>query len=295
MASRPRQSTAQSARQATAEPQRRAGNEPLPYEKPSFPLNPAAQRALEQLRRAHNLRSLENGFLEAQAAIAITAGEINDRLYQKELAAKKRKADQQQASSADAEDGDEIDRSIEEFRDKVERMTQRMDESMRKMIDGRHSTQSIQESLAAASRDARTNAATQASTQQARTQQYEDFQPTDPAAGTQDQPTSIDAFRSKMEDAKTKYQTFSLNARYADNNEYRDFRRVVHDARHPDGDAQLPHHSEWFEESGTAAPGMTARGRVGENDEEDDDDIAIYRATISTKCPLTLARICDYL
>jgi hypothetical protein len=274
-------------RLATAEPaQRRAGNELPPYEKPSFPLNPAAQRALEQLRRAHDLRNLENGLSEAQGALANTAGEINERLYQKELAAKKRRIDREQSSSADAEGEDKIERSLQQFRDKVERMTQRMDESMRKMIDGRHSTHSIQGSLGATSRDARTNAATQASTQQARTQQYEDFQPTDPAAGTQDQPTPIDSFRSKMEDAKTRYQSFSLNARYANDNDYRGFRRVVHDAKHPDGDVELAHHSEWFEEGGTAAPGMTGCGRA--NDEDEDDDIAISRATISTKCPLTL-------
>ena len=277
-------------RQSTAQPaaQRRAGNELPPYEKPSFPLNPAAQRALEQLRRAHDLKNLNNGFSEAQSALANTAGEINERLYQKELAAKKRRTAREQSTSADAEDEDEMESSLQQFQDKVERMTQRMDESMRKMIDGRHSTQSIQESLSAIAGDARINAATQATqaTQQVRTQQYEDFQPTDPAAGTQDQPTPIDSFRSKIEDAKTRYQSFSLNARYADDNDYRGFRRVVHDAKHPDGDVDLAHHSEWFEEGGTAAPGMT--GRMRTNDEDEDDDIAISRATISTKCPLTL-------
>ena len=289
MASRARQSTAQPMRQATAEPtQRRAGNELPPYEKPSFPLNPAAQRALEQLRRAHDLKNLKHGFPEAQAALSTTAGDINDRLYQKELAAKKRRTERERSGSEEAEAGDEIERSLEVFREKVERMTQRMDESMRKMIDGRHSTQSINDSLAAISSDARTNAATQASTLQARTQQYEDFQPTDPTAGTQDQPTPIESFKSKMEDAKTRYQSYTLNERYANDNDYRNFRRVVNDAKHPDGDVQLAHHSEWFEEAGTAAPGMTGRGRADDEDEDEDDDIAISRTTISTKCPLTL-------
>src|ERR1700761_5710193 len=64
--------------------QRRAGNEPPPYEKPSFPLNPAAQRALEQLTRTHKLNKLDSDLLEAQAALSTTAGDINDRLYKKE-------------------------------------------------------------------------------------------------------------------------------------------------------------------------------------------------------------------
>ena len=56
-----------------------------------------------------------------------------------------------------------------------------------------------------------------------------------------------EAFKSKIEDAKTRYQSHSLTARYADNNDYRDFRRVVHDAKHPEGDVQLPHHGEWVQ------------------------------------------------
>ena len=268
----------------TESSQRRAGNEPPPYEKPSFPLNPAAQRAIEQLTRTHKLNKLDSDLLEAQAALSTTAGEINDRLYKKELAAKKRKAPNEQASSADPEAEDDIERNLEEFRGKVESMTQRMDESMRKMIDAQHSVQAIKESIGATS----TTAATQASTQAARTQQYEDFQPTDPAAGTQELPMPIEAFRSKTEDAKTRYQANSLTMRYAENNNYRDFRRVVHDARHPEGDVQLRHHSEWFEEGRAPAPGMT--GGVRRNEDEDEDpDIAVSRAVISTTCPLTLA------
>jgi hypothetical protein len=275
----------------TESTQRRAGNAPPPYEKPSFPLNPAALRAIEQLTRTHKLNKLDSDLLEAQAALSTTAGDINDRLYQKELAAKKRKTQNEQSSSADPEAEDEIERNLEEFRSKVEKMTQRMDESMRKMIDAQHSVQAIKESIGATS----TDAATQASTQQARTQQYEDFQPTDPAAGTQDLPTPIEAFRSKTEDAKTRYQANSLTARYAENNNYRDFRRVVHDARHPEGDVQLPHHSEWFEEGRAPAPGMTGGARRNEDAEDSDDDIAVQRTVISTTCPLTLAEFKDPL
>ena len=44
-------------------------------------------------------------------------------------------------------------------------MTQRMDDGMRKMIDGQHSLQSMKDSLAATATDARAHASTQASTQ----------------------------------------------------------------------------------------------------------------------------------
>ena len=294
------------ARQSTAPPagtQRRAGTELPPYEPPSFPLNPAAQRAIAQLAHTHSLKKLDDSLGEAHSALSVAAGEINDRLTSKGIATeKRRKQDEQQGTQQDAETEDNIEQSLNELRDKVERMTQRMDESMRKIIDGQHSVQSIKDSIAHTATDTRANASTQASTQQAPTQRRrrpgvevdddedeedEDFEPTNPAAATQAQPTPIETFRSKIEDAKPRYQSYSLATRYADNNDYRDFRRVVHDAKHPSGDVPLAHHSEWFEEGNAPAPGVTTRARSNP-DEEDHDDIAISRATISTKCPLTL-------
>ena len=292
MASRVRQSTVQPT-------QRRTGNEPPPYEVPTFSLNPAGQRALAQLNHTHSLRKLDESLSEAQSALSNAAAEINDRLTAKERAARKRK---------DAEDGDneDADQSLDELRDKVERMTQRMDESMRKMIDGQHSVQFMKGSVASAAEHARANASTQASTQNVRSQrrrrretsngddedqdsedEYQDFVPTDPTTGAAKQTALLESFRSKLEDERTRYQSHSLTARYANNNDYRDFRRVIHDAKHPDGDVRLAHHAEWFNEGDAPAPGVTTRGRANA-EEMDDDDIAISRTNVSTKCPLTL-------
>ncbi|KAK3691773.1 hypothetical protein LTR37_018431 [Vermiconidia calcicola] len=322
MATRVRQSTVASTprqargaptptpRQSTVGPaQRQSGTQLPPYEPPTFSLNPAAQRALAQLAQAHNLRNLDSSLSEAQDYLSVAAAEINDRLLEKEKATKKRKAQAEQLGSEDVGNTGDLEQSVNELRDKVERMTQRMDESMRKMIDGQHSVQSIKESVAATANDARANASTQASTQNVPTQrrrrreteggeddddndddddEYQDFTPTDPRGGTQAQPTPIHTFQSKIEDAKTRYQSHSLTARYADNNHYRDFRRVVHDAKHPDGDVPLAHHTEWFEEAQAPANGVTTRANANGEDEDSDDDLEVSKAKISTKCPLTL-------
>lgn len=297
------------ARQSTATPASRRPASELPaYEKPSFPLNPAAQRAIAQLKAGHNFRKLDGTLQEAQDALSNTAAEINDRLTAREAAVKKRKAEQ---SSQDAEPGanDELEKELDSLRDKVERMTQRMDESMRKMIDGRHGAQSISTGVDAAANDARENASTQASTQVAATQRqrrrpvgldddsdddngdndYQDFEPTDPAANTQTRPSPLDVFRTHIGNAKTRYQNHTFTARYAQDNDYRNFKKVVHDARYPDESVPLAHESEWFREQDQAAPapGVTTRGRADLAD-DDDDDIAVSKAAISTKCPLTL-------
>src|SRR5437016_1407632 len=97
--------------------------------------------------------------------------------------------------------------------------------------------------------------------------------------------------QNHIQASKDKYQALSHRTRYALHNSYIGFRRVVHDAQNPGEDAPpLPHASTWFTESGSPAPGITSRDqRAGAGVEEDsDDDIAIARERISTKCPLTL-------
>lgn len=278
----------------------RTTNEPPPYEALTFPLNTAAQRALAALTETHKLKKLDESLSDARSALSNSAGEINDRLTNKERATKKRK----EVGGEDVDD-EALERSLEEFRDKVDRMTQRMDENMRKLIDGQHAVQFIKESINSTAETARMNASTQASTQTMRSPRarprkanadedegegdadYQDFEPTDPAASVGKDPTPIENFRTNLDNAKTRYQSHSLTSRYADNNDYRDFKRVVHDARNPDDEVPLEHHSKWFDEGGAPAPGVTTRAQANAEDDED-DDIAISRTTISTKCPLTL-------
>jgi E3 SUMO-protein ligase NSE2 len=211
----------------------------------------------------------------------------------------------------EADSDDEAENRLAELRDKVNRMTERMDGSMRKLIDGRHNVRHIHESLAATAEEARATASTQASTQHLRSQarprrgsasgsdaededEYQAFQPTDPAAGTRAPPSALTTFRNKVEDAKTRYQSHSLYERYAQDNDYVSFRRVVHDALYPDGDVPVPDPHTWFPEGDLPAPGITAR-RQDVNSDDDDDDIAVERVNISTKCPLTLQEFKDPL
>lgn len=303
-------------RQQSAAPSNATGrsNASLPeYEPPSFSLNPTAQRELAALIQKSNLRKLEEHLKEAQASVSNAAADVNDRLSEAEKASKKRKA--KEVENGDQNEGaEDAEKSLEELRDKVDRMTQRMDESMRNLIDGQHGVQAMKESVDSTADFARVNASTQASTQ-GRTQtqrrrrrtedgdgedgeedeDYADFEPTDPAANTQAQRSAIDNFRRDVENAKTRYQAHSLTARYAENNEYKQFRRVVHDARHHDGAVPLANPSEWFPEGERPAPGVTTRAAAAEADDDDDDDIAVSKASISTKCPLTLQEFKDPL
>lgn len=299
--------------------QRPPTTQPQTYEQPQFTLNPDAQRALADLARKHNLKQLDLKFQYAQDSVTNSAAEINDRLTDKENACKKLRARQQQAPSSQQDGRREADRSVEGFeadledmRVKVDDMTKRMEEGMRKMIDGQHAVQAMKETVAGAAEAARADASTQATTLNTRSQgrrrrggegeegeedeeeeEYQDFTPTDPAGGTQAASSVSEDWRRKIDDEKTRYQNFTMEQRYAKNNNYRNFKGIVHASRHPDGDIALPHESAWFSAAGAAPePGVT--GSAGEG-EDSDDDIQIQRAKTSTKCPLTLQEFKDPL
>jgi len=279
------------------------------YEPPTFSLTPAAQRQIADLIRNPDLKRLEKHLDEAQSAVSTGAAEINDRLTQgRKTLAKRKRLD----GEARTEEGDDdVVRGLDELQDKVTRMTDRMEESMRKMIDGKQNVQHIKDSLAKTSDDARLNA-TQAATQGPRTQrrtrrgsasdneddeeeEVQPFTPTDPAGGTQAQIAPIDVFKGKLDDAKTRYQFASLMARYAENDDYINFKQMVHDAQHPDNDVDVPHTRTWFPQEQEMPPPGVTKTRSGAQADDEDDDIAIFRATISTKCPVTLQPFQDPL
>jgi hypothetical protein len=282
------------------------------YEPPQFTLNPEAQRALADLARKHQLNKLDASFGNAQGAITLCAAGINEQLARRDAHFKKLRQRQQSSQNGENEvDLGAVEAELEGMRVKVENMTKRMEEGMRKMIDGKHAIEHMKGSVASVADAARADASTQASTLNTRSQgrrrrggngeddedadedeEYQDFTPTDPAGGTQPVPSVSGAWMRKIDDEKMRYQNFTMAQRYAKENDYINFKGMVHTSRFPDGDLQQPHASTWFTENGAVPqPGVTG-GAAGD---EDDDDIQIQRSKTSTKCPLTLQEFKDPL
>ena len=294
------------ASQASARPsaQNRSGGQRLRYEPPEFPMTVIAQREIAHPGNIHGLMKLKEHIREAQMALTTSASDINENLAEAERLLQQRK----KRDGNEETEIEEAQKEVDELRGRVDNMTGRMEKGVRKLIDGEHSVEHTKTALAAAADDARAKASTQASTQpsthQGRSQnpgrgttggvegedddqdaEYPDFMPTDPGQDNQVAKAPIEVFRETLEHQKTVYQSRSLTDRYADNNRYREFKQMVHEMRHPDQEA--PHQSEWFNEGVLPKPGLTNRGRPADG-EDSDDDIAVMKATISTKCPLTL-------
>lgn len=288
-------SAASRATQATAAPPA--------YEPPTYPLNPNAQRALAHLAQTHSLRKLKEHLGAASDCLTEDVGKVNDRVHDRSEKMHKRVGKNQEKGAEPNEELEELERQLQDVKDRAEKMTQRMDESMRKIIDGEQSVQNMEDILKAVSNQAMTasQAAQHSQSQQRRRraaqadgddedEEMPDFDPTDPAGGAVTQNRQAfslnEAFRTRLQDEKDRYQTRSLGDRYSTNNRYIGFKRTVHDALNPGEDAPpMPHAATWFNEGNTPAPGVTEAGNAHE---DSDDDIAIARERISTKCPLTL-------
>ena len=88
----------------------------------------------------------------------------------------------------------------------------------------------------------------------------------------------------------------TVHSRYASNNDYIGFRKIIHDALHPGDDAPpMPKASTWFPDSQVtlgAADGNASQPAPVAND---DDEVAIASEKKSLKCPITLLTMTDPL
>ncbi|KAF2398742.1 hypothetical protein EJ06DRAFT_90350 [Trichodelitschia bisporula] len=146
------------------------------------------------------------------------------------------------------------DAGLEELREKVSTLTGSLDEQVRRLIDTEQHVADIQQTI-----------------------REGDF--------ARDAPSIV--FQQELQARKDDYTALSQMRRYGQHPHYVGFKRTVHDAQHSD-EVPLPPPSRWFGESGEPLPGM-----AGGEEEDSDDDIAIQKETISTKCPLTLCEFKD--
>jgi hypothetical protein len=223
---------------------------------------------------------------------------------------------------------EERERGLGEMREKVRGMTARMEEHVRKVVDAQKRVIDVGEILSEvrtiAAADVRTASELESTTQQQQQQRQrrggiggndeemdedgneglEDgtmgsFEPTldSDSRATQPLPRGpSQVFKERLQQKKDEYQSLTLASRYSKHNDYIGFKRTVHDAIHGDDGPPLPPPSKWFDkERGSPAPGtqVPTNGVEAEQDEESDDDIAIQREKISTKCPLTFTELKD--
>jgi hypothetical protein len=281
-----------------------------PYKKPSHPLDANAQMKLRDIYNHAAAKSLKDHQEMAIKVITDAAGKNYDQLREREQRVVRRRKKWEKGENLEQQDEEE--QGLREMQDKVEEATKKLEESMRSMIDAGEAAQRIQDTLTWLRETAPghirqqyetqlTQRQSQVHSQSQRRRTQRDNEDEDMDSGGEEGPTPgptpltqariaingpSDLFQDRMEKKKNEYLSFSHTARYSKNNAYIGFKSMVHDAKYGDDGPPLPHPDNWFTESGSPAPGITAT----EGDDDDDDDIVVDKATVSTRCPITFQR-----
>lgn len=308
------------------------------YEKPIAVLNAESQQKLEALLKSNKtIERLQKHLAEAAKLIIDSGGEIGDKLRERNAYLRTRRGKRERATNDGRQNLDndtEIraqEESLQVMEDKVERMTKRMDATLRKTIDGFNGVENLDQAIKELSRTSATARQERSEHQSEPWSQQQDVQqsisegiadntegnefmasqanvtqitnstqpPQPPAAAT---PALQPLFSETLERLHDQYTALSLSARYADHPDYASFKKVTHDAKYGDDGPSVPHKNSWFaSEEGRRAPAPGVTGSraaanaadVEKMDESDDSDIAIARIRISTRCPLTLLEFKD--
>lgn len=321
MSSRNRHSTVRptsSRPSVAATPNRGTTDDLPPYKKPSHPLDNDATKLLRELQ-GRTLNDVKRHNVQAATTITSSAALVNDMLRDHALYIERRQKKWDAGKGLD--DKEEEENTMKELQNKVDEATAKLEESMRAVIDTGIATQRLDDTLDWLRQNApkqledeyqtqMTQRATQRQLQsqmesQARTQDADgdvDMIADAPDEGPTPGPTPLNGsrvaltgaseiFTTRMQREKDVYTARSLTARYARNNDYRNFKGMVHDAKYGDSGPVLGHEDTWFTDAGTPAPGITDSTQRGDFD--DDDDIIVDKATISTRCPLTFQQFKD--
>ncbi len=220
-----------------------------PYRKPSHPLNAEAARLLREIQ-GRRLADVKRHNEQATATITSSAESINDMLRDHAVYIERRQKKWDAGKNLDEREDEE--QEMRTLQEKVDEATIKLEESIRAIIDSRAATQRIDDTLDWLRQNAPKQLEEEYQTQMTQRATQRQLQSQAQGAGGSAEmdseeevdepptpgPTPLDGsrialtgprelFTSRMQNQKDAYTALSLTARYARNNTYRDFKRIV--------------------------------------------------------------------
>ncbi|PVH87679.1 hypothetical protein DL98DRAFT_649297 [Cadophora sp. DSE1049] len=260
-----------------------------PYEPPVCALSVEAQQALDALSNTYDYSKYRRHLDSAKAVVRNAAAESNDRLVTRQEAfpravERRRKEGVADEDKPEAEVNDEV--CLKRFERNNTTFTTQAEEAMRELID--YSDELAMQS--AIMKDVVRGTTSAPTPRRPAPRRRRDVGSDDedgeeeaesPAADPE-QMSALELLRQAKEDHAAKYASQSKRSRYGDNNDYKTFKQILHDAQNPNSGLHVSHPSTWFPEEND---GNSRRGR---NDDDSDEEVIIASASESLKCPLTL-------
>ncbi|KAI9151691.1 E3 SUMO-protein ligase nse2 [Paramyrothecium foliicola] len=240
------------------------------YEQPACPLSDSARRALGELSSNRATASYDSMLKDALRHVGSSVGDMHERLRaQRDRLAKQRNSRQTKGTDKSAEE-ERLEAHVEDLEKEVLALTEESERAVRGIIDKRAGL----EDEAAVLGDMYTAAATE---------------------NDETAPRGIlKPYRERRDQKLEEYERMSMRERYALNNDYAGFKKLWHDAAVGEDGPPLPDASRWFRSDGqpvmntAGGAGTSGPSMAGDEDMGQDDDIAVAREVVSTKCPLTL-------
>ncbi|KAI9742978.1 MAG: hypothetical protein M1818_003273 [Claussenomyces sp. TS43310] len=344
--SRVDETPARRGRQAEASAASPRSSDLPPYQPPAHPLTASHQRKLADISASRDYSKYKKHLEVAIKNITNCTAESNDRLYDAKQTWSKQ-MEKREAAGGDLQIGDAEERAsqrVADLEDKVKLLTENAEKALRDLIDYRDEMAQQENMLRAVSDEAMTFAVSRLHTKRrgadgagAAKKRHRaevdddsaaddgdsdaDFEAEEDEVDNEEDPEAAAVHAAKLgptqllqkakADYLATYTARTMRTRYAENNDYKGFKQVVHDAQHPGANAPpLPHARTWFasEEADTTAhpPATRHRRQAARTDhignDDDDDDIQFAGAVSDLKCPLTLQtfrepysnRICNH-
>ena len=117
------------------------------YQTPAHPLNESAQRALQNLLRAHDLKRLKTHLQAVTDTLSNAAADINDRSYQRHARQQKARAKRQHQGLDDTEEDQNREKECERMKAEAKDLTMKMEGKVREIIDAEAHVQALEEVL----------------------------------------------------------------------------------------------------------------------------------------------------
>ncbi|KAI4281452.1 MAG: hypothetical protein L6R35_005648, partial [Caloplaca aegaea] len=249
-------------------------NLPL-YQPLTHKLNPGAEHALRNLSTTHSLNDLKRRLQTAVTHLTEITGDLNDQYQIRKAGHEKQKARQaaraKELDSSQKSDtvDDEGDRRIEDAWREVDDWTGKLELGTRNVIDvrarvedGETALRQLNTNINQQGRTQPTQSTLGASQHRSRPRRARNANDDDsdndnnpPSYENQEQeeeeeqqnmhtgPSPLATYKTTLTTSSTTYASLSLKDRYASHNDYIGFRKILHDARHPNDDTPLPHAS----------------------------------------------------
>ncbi|KAJ4400414.1 hypothetical protein N0V85_005760 [Neurospora sp. IMI 360204] len=273
------------------------GSDLPPYEPPSHPMNDAGRQALANITNNNaEMRKYEDHLSKSATYLREAVGAINDTLFaRKSQLTSKTEKRRGRGESEKGEDEAELEEYVNKLNGDVTHLTDEIEAALRQVIDYRAEVQGgqlvlgsvvdqVQSQKPRRERPSRKRKAAQ------RVSDNSDEE----MGGVHDEPDEAEAVEAEDETPLTgvrealhkareskarQYRATSVYDRYASNNEYIAFKKMWHDAQHPEDQVPLPDATTWFDNQGRPIRDGAPAG---------DEDLIIEREVQDLTCKLTL-------